>query len=87
MVSSMQCQEAVGLGGDWPIGEFLLHLKGQVWSVQPVEVEPSVGELRFFFSRKTHSGILCEIFYLLFIYFGLRFYPLMVDGYQFSQAP
>lgn len=87
MVSSMQCQEAVGLRGDWPIGELLLHLKGQVWSVQPGEVEPSVGELRFFFSRKTHSGILCEIFYLLFIYFGLRFYPLMVDGYQFSQAP
>ena len=40
----------------------------------------------FFFQRNWHSRILCEIFYLLFIYFGLRFYPLMVD-YQFSQAP
>ena len=46
----------------------------------------SVSELMFFFQRNWHSRILCEIFYLLFIYFGLRFYPLMVD-YQFSQAP
>lgn len=67
----------------------MLHLKGQVRSVQPKEVGPSVvrAYIFFFFQRNWQSGILYEIFYPLFMYFGLHFYPLMVDGYQFFQAP